>query len=99
VTKIDGGKGRDVSVTLEVTTTWKGIAEKNVVVHTASDSAACGFNFEVGESYLVYAYRTGEEGAKDRTLATNICTRTRLAGDGAKDDIAELGPPEKMPPN
>ena len=99
VTKIDGGEGRSVSVTLEATTTWKGVAEKNVVVQTASDSAACGFTFEVGKSYLVYAYLTGEEGAKDRALATNICTRTHLVDDRAKEDIAELGPPEKMPPN
>lgn len=95
VTKIEKLDGGLLSVTLDVATVWKGVATKEVVVQTMGDEEACGFHFELGKSYLVYAYLTGDEGAKDRRLATNRCTRTRLLDDRAMLDVAELGPPDK----
>lgn len=42
-------------------------------VMTASNSAACGFDFQAGARYLVYATR------QDGALTTGLCSGTRLA--------------------
>ncbi|MCA9386886.1 hypothetical protein KC669_02515 [Candidatus Dojkabacteria bacterium] len=52
-------------------------------IATTNNSAACGYNFEEGKDYLIYAYE--HEG----NLSTNICTRTQLL-DTAALDIPEL---------
>jgi hypothetical protein len=77
--------------------TWKGTKEKIVPLTTANDGAACGFTFEFGKSYLVYAYLGGLETDEKRLLETNICTRTCPFEAEAKEEIKLLGKP-KMPP-
>ncbi len=59
-----------VEVTFKTAKTWKGDALKTITISTGQNSAMCGFNFEVGKTYLVYAH--GEAGK----LSTTICTRT-----------------------
>jgi hypothetical protein len=54
---------------------WKGKRTKTVIITTASNSAACGFNFEVGQKYIIYAYRDS-----NKKLSTNLCTRTAALG-------------------
>ncbi|WP_102029070.1 hypothetical protein [Salirhabdus sp. Marseille-P4669] len=73
-----------VAVQFEVEKSWKGLNQKEVVVYTASNSASCGFEFEVGREYLVYA----SEG--EGNLQTSYCTRTAQL-EMADEDIAELG--------
>ena len=68
----------------EVSGVWKGPASKRIFVLTRMDSAACGFDFELGESYLVYAYGDATQ------FVTNICTRTCHQG-MASDDLSQLG--------
>lgn len=63
-----------VTVKLAVQKYWKGKISKEVKIMTAKDSAACGFNFEVGKDYLVYATET------EGKLSTNICSRTAPVG-------------------
>ena len=64
---------------------WKGNVSKRISLSTGADSALCGFNFEVGKSYLIYA-----QGTDANNLQTNICTRT--AGlTNAKADLKALG--------
>ena len=58
---------------------------KEVTVSTGSDSALCGYNFEVGQSYLIYA-----GGVDVKNLQTNICTRTAKFA-AAKADVKVLG--------
>ena len=65
--------------TFEVESIWKGISESEVVVDTAKDSAMCGFVFEEGETYVVYAY------AKEDGLFTHICSRTKNILTAAED--------------
>ncbi len=83
-------------VTIRVTQKWKGVDSEEVTVRTAANSAACGYNFELDQVYMVYADR--EDG-----LSTTLCHRTRLA-DQAEDDRAALGAgvvpvdPEAEPP-
>lgn len=62
---------------------WKGITQESVTVSTSSNSGLCGYNFKMGESYLVYTY--GE-------YSTSICSRTRQAS-GADEDLLALGEP------
>ena len=77
---------RSVEVVFEVTKVWKGIAARNITVYTSPDSAACGFNFKKGESYLVYA-----SGTDDDRLHASICSRTaRLKN--ARKDLQLIGP-------
>ncbi|MEW5930677.1 MAG: hypothetical protein AB1941_24720 [Gemmatimonadota bacterium] len=64
---------------------WKGAAADTVTVRTADNSAACGYAFETGGEYLVYA--AGED-----ALRVNLCSRTRPLAD-AGEDLAALGAP------
>jgi hypothetical protein len=78
------------AVTFRVDRAWKGVDAETATVLTGSGGGDCGYGFEAGKPYLVYAGRwRGEAGAP---LATSICTRTgalSLAG----SDVRELGPP------
>ena len=76
--------GRELE--LEVSGVWKGALPKRITVYTATDSAACGFPFQLGETYVVYTYLDG-----DRHL-TNLCTRTALKTN-ATEDLKALGEP------
>lgn len=93
VTKIEPAGECEQAVTLEVAATWKGAGKKEVVLYTANDSAACGYGFVKGKSYLIYAHTAKRGEAK--LLETNICTRTALLAD-AKEDLKELGEGKKV---
>ena len=49
---------------------WKGGVPAEFTITTADNSAMCGYNFELGKKYLVYA--RGEKSA----LRAELCTRT-----------------------
>lgn len=74
------------AVRFSVTRRWKGVDTEEVVVRTARDSAACGFAFEVGQDYVVYASAEDEAG----TLSTGLCDRTARVAD-ATEDLEALG--------
>ena len=74
-----------VVVKFQVQSSWKGNVSKQITITTASDSAMCGYNFEVGESYLVYT-----SGADVKNLQTNLCSRTAKLS-AAKADTKVLG--------
>ena len=54
--------------------------------------AGCGYPFQMGESYLVYAYRT-----PDGQLSTSICARTRPVAE-ATEDLTYLRALSKIAP-
>jgi hypothetical protein len=68
-----------VQVLFEVNEVWKGSNKSQVIVHTGSDSASCGFEFELNKEYIVYAY--GENG----DLGTGLCERTKLLSEASED--------------
>ena len=74
----------DVVVTFTVQEYWKGDVLDIVVIHTGQGGGDCGFSFEEGKSYLVYAY-TDDNG----DLHANICSRTALLSD-AEEDLVKL---------
>lgn len=73
-----------MKATFNVAQSWKGLVEKNTTVSTARSSASCGFDFETGREYLVYAY------GNDNDLQVSLCSRTNLLA-RAGDDLSALG--------
>ena len=82
VTKLDKF---NLAVKMEVKTKWKGIKETEVTIFTGRGDGDCGFSFEVGETYLIYAYK--KNGGK---LGTSMCQRTALLSH-SQDEIKMLG--------
>ena len=78
-------------VTIEVYRVWKGAFGTQADVYTANECCICGFAFELGKEYLVYAYRP-----RSGRLHTSICSRTRAIAQ-AEADLEALGP--GMPPD
>jgi len=68
-----------VEVVLEVRRRWKGSVGQQLKVRTAADSAACGYNFEQGRQYLVFARRD----PASNVYSTGLCTLTQPAIDTA----------------
>ena len=73
-----------VDVTFQVETVWKGPAAKTLVASTARYGASCGYEFEAGNRYLVYA--NGAESG----LTVSLCSRTRPISQ-ATQDLDQLG--------
>ena len=71
-------------VTLSIERRWKGTGDRLVRVRTPWHAALCGFPFEDGRDYLVYA-GVGDDGR----LRTDACTRTREK-EFAEEDILTL---------
>ena len=70
-------------VRFKVRTTFRGEKEESEEVWT--DSGDCGYDFQVGETYLVYADEDEESGH----INTSVCYRNRRLSD-AGDDLAYL---------
>jgi len=83
VTRIDDPQG-EPKVHFKMVRSFKGPSSESIEVRTANSSAACGYGFEEGQSYLVYA--NDFEG----TLSASLCSRTRLITE-ATEDLNELG--------
>lgn len=79
-----------MTITFHVSQVWKGDVSHPLLLETASSSASCGYTFEVGRDYLVYA-----GGAPDR-LEVSLCSRTQLLA-GATEDLSLLGAGQPLP--
>jgi hypothetical protein len=76
-----------LEVTLRVRQLWKGEPNAQIKVHTAGSSAACGYTFVKGETYLVYAVRDEAD-----PMRVSLCSRTAPI-ESAKEDLRFLGKP------
>jgi len=65
---------------IDILKLWKGDKDAAGKLFTPGSPATCGHTFDVGQTYLVYAYK-GANGS----LHTNICTRTNLVENAAED--------------
>jgi len=72
---------RTKTVRLAVNESFRGTEERVLEIETGTGGGDCGFAFESGQNYLVYAYRNKETGR----LGTGICTRTQLLSKAAED--------------
>ena len=79
--------GSSDTVTLRVSEVWKGTDQGTLEVSTPSQGSACGYAFEEGQEYLVYAY-----GKQD--LKVDACGGTTHLSK-ADEDLALLGNGEK----
>ncbi|HKZ71005.1 MAG TPA: hypothetical protein VJ020_13050 [Anaerolineales bacterium] len=68
-----------VRVVFQVNDSWKGVATTTVMVETAVSGASCGYVFDTGKRYVVYAYN--DSGVWN----TNMCTRTNYVTNAAAD--------------
>jgi hypothetical protein len=67
-------------VTMRLIESFRGVASQTTIdVRTGTGGGDCGFGFEHGRTYLVYASNTREG------LATSICSRTRATEDARED--------------
>lgn len=74
-----------VTVRFKIEGSWKGMYSREATVFTGQGGGDCGYKFEVGQRYLVYAYRYN-----DADLGTNICQRTATLTQ-ATEDLKVLG--------
>ncbi len=80
----DTSEGRRVSrlVTLRVAERFQGVSgQRDVDVATGAGGGDCGFDFEQGETYLVYA----NESVATGRLETGICSRTAPVAEARQD--------------
>jgi len=77
-----------VEVKFEIVKSWKNEFKDAVSITTGLGGGDCGYEFEVGKKYLVYA-----DGEKNK-LRTNICTRTSASE--SNKDIAFLNKVKKI---
>ncbi len=79
------------TITIKLETSYKTAAgiktsSRIIKIKTAISSASCGYYFEEGKKYIVYAY----ENTEDCSLWTNICTRTKQYNQEEADELSML---------
>jgi hypothetical protein len=80
-------------VRIKVKYGWKGIEGEEVTILTGKGRGDCGYMFEVGKDYLIYA----SSKVRRNAFWTTICTRTGSASE-ANAEIKLLGRPSIKPP-
>jgi hypothetical protein len=81
-------------VHFDVTKSYRGASSEQMVIHTADQNSSCGYAFELGHDYLVYAYS-----APNGDFGTSHCTRTHEVTSRADDeDIQWIEALPKAPP-
>lgn len=81
-------EGLTVYIRLRVETYWKGVKTDYVTVLGYPASAgACGLPVKVGDKYLIYAFKAGDD------LISSFCASRSL--ENATEDIARIGPGKK----
>ena len=80
---------RTTSALFEIDQIWKGGSESQIIIHTGSGGGDCGYHFEEGKEYLVYASLSTMYGDKEQ-LETISCDRTNILAQ-AQADLAVLG--------
>jgi len=76
------------SVLFEVTNTWKGVKQSQLIVTTGQGDGDCGYPFIKGQEYLVYADDSNMYGAT--SLVSVICDRTDILST-SQEDLEILG--------
>jgi len=68
-------------VTFKVRKSWKSVKQNVFILWTGLGHGDCGFDFRIGESYLVYEFQV--EGTYAQA---NICTRTQSSKEAVADE-------------
>ena len=97
VQELTGIPGRDLQrsplrlVVFQVSGAWKGMNEQVAYVFTQRDGTACGYPFEEGKEYVVWAVRDDVDVPGE--LATGTCRSTREV-QNASEQLKQLGKPK-----
>jgi len=86
----ESGSPIEEFVEFSVEGVWKGPAQERLRVYTNVGKPHCAFQFEIGQSYLVYAKRDPKP--YSNRFRSSVCSRTRSSAH-ALPDLAILGPP------
>lgn len=62
--------GDEFSVKVAVKNSWKGTASAEITIRTSAQSSMCGYFFEIGNEYVVYANGIADD------LSVENCSRT-----------------------
>jgi hypothetical protein len=76
--------GESLKVAFEVGQVWKGNVPQQILLATSGSSASCGYTFENGKEYVVYANTV------EGQLSVSLCSRTRPVAE-AQEDFGALG--------
>lgn len=76
------------TVIFQVARIWKGIEQSQVKITTGQGGGDCGFDFNMGQEYLVYAVKSNSYGLN--SLSTILCDRTDILSQ-AQGDFPLLG--------
>jgi hypothetical protein len=83
----------DREVVIEVSASWKGPRTLRITVLTGNSGADCGYFFETGKEYLVFADSTDSavdpRWAGSHLLSVSLCSETSSL-DRAKDNVRAL---------
>ncbi len=79
-----GGFGPISSADPMKVTFWKGSVSQTTTITTARSGSSCGYTFEKGGEYIVYAH------GPENNLSVSLCSRTQPLAT-AEDDLAVLG--------
>ncbi len=82
-------------VLFDVDAVWAGPKAERVLVVTGAGGGDCGYSFEVGKTYVVWATRY--DGWLPAELGTSTCSFT-VPLESAKDQLAQLGKPRRPKP-
>ena len=82
-------------VVFDADAAWAGIKAERVFVFTGNGGGDCGFSFEVGKAYVVWAKR--DDWRFPDELSTSICSFTAPL-ESATDQLAQLGKPKRIKP-
>lgn len=80
-----GTIGRRNAVLFEVERSYKHMVPSQMIVYAGYGGGSCGYDFAMGQQYLVYGYTMYEN-----ELHTWLCSRTQPT-DATGDDLAKLG--------
>jgi hypothetical protein len=73
-----GGGGRySVKVTFAINESFRAVSGSLATVHTTHGSGSCGYQFEIGKEYLIFARN------EDGLLSTSICSKTQPVSEAA----------------
>lgn len=87
VLDINGILDHKIAVHFEVEATWKGMNETQAIVLTNLGEPSCGYTFQLGETYLVFAY---DYDFKENMLQTSSCSLTKKLTD-ATSELSKMG--------
>ncbi len=79
-----GSPAKAVKASFHVNEVWKGHVAPSIEVLTAGSGETCGYEFQEGERYLVYATATGN------SLEVSLCSGTILTSE-ANEQMTLLG--------